>query len=110
MTPWTAAHQAPLTSNVSRSLLKLLPAEFLPAESVMLSNRLVLCRPLLLPSVFPSIRVFFSESALGIRWLKDETEISEPSGVGVMKAYLAKKRLLPFGETCKPTHSGLSDK
>ena len=52
--PWTAACQAPLSSTVSQSLLK-----FKSLESVMLSNHLILCRPLLLlPSIFPSIRVF----------------------------------------------------
>ena len=51
-TPWTTAHQAPLSSTISRSLLK-----SMSIESVMLSNHLIFCRPLLLwPSVFPSIR------------------------------------------------------
>ena len=59
-TPWTTAHQAPLSSTISWSLFK-----FMSIELVMLSNHLILCRPLLLlPPVFPSIRVFFSESAL----------------------------------------------
>ena len=63
----TLAHQASLSSTISRSLLKLMCI-----ESLMLSNHLILCRPLLLlPSVFPSIRVFSSESALGIRWPKN---------------------------------------
>ena len=61
---WTAAHQAPLSSTVSWSLLK-----FMSIDSVMLSNHLSLCHPLrLLPSIFSSIRVFSSESALPIRW------------------------------------------
>ena len=65
-TPWTAARQASLTVTNSRSLLKLMSI-----ESVMPSNHLILCRPLLLlPSVFPSIRVFSKESVLGIRWPK----------------------------------------
>ena len=65
-TPWTAAHQASLSITNSWSLLKLISI-----ESVILSNHLILCRPLfLLPSVFPSIRVFSSESALCIRWPK----------------------------------------
>ena len=65
-TPWTAAHQAPLSSTISWSLLK-----FLSIESVILSNCLILCHPLgLLPSIFPSIRVFSNESALHIRWPK----------------------------------------
>ena len=54
VTPWTAARQAPLSSTLSQSLLK-----FVSVESVMLSNHLTLCRPLLLlPSIFPSIKVF----------------------------------------------------
>ena len=65
-TPWTAAHQASLSITTSRSLLKLTSS-----ESVMKSNHFVLCRPLLLlPSVFPSIRVFSDELALCIRWPK----------------------------------------
>ena len=65
-TPWTAAHQALLPSTVSQSLLKLMSI-----EPVMPSNHLILCRPLLLlPSVFPSIRVFSNELALRIRWTK----------------------------------------
>ena len=65
-TPWTAAHQASLSITNSRSLLKLMSI-----ESVMPSNHLILCHPLLLPpSVFPSIKVFSSESVLHIRWPK----------------------------------------
>ena len=65
-TPWTAAHKASLSITNSQSLLKLMSI-----ESVMPSNHLNLCHPLLLlPSVFPSTRVFFSELALPIRWLK----------------------------------------
>ena len=62
-TPWTAAHQASLFFTISCSLLKLLSI-----ESVMPSNHLILCCPLLLPSIFPSIRVFSNESALCVRW------------------------------------------
>ena len=63
-TPWTAAHQASLSITNSWSLLKLMPI-----ESVMPSNYLILCCPLLLlPSIFPSIRVFPNKSALHIRW------------------------------------------
>ena len=65
VTPWTAAHQIPLSFTVSLSLLKLMSIEL-----VMLSNHLTLYHPLLLPSIFPSIRVFSSESALHIRWPK----------------------------------------
>ena len=65
-TPWTAACQASLSITNSQSLLKLMPI-----ESVMPSNHLIRCRPLLpLPSVFPRIRVFSSESVLHIRWPK----------------------------------------
>ena len=64
-TPWTAAHQASMSFTISRSLLKLMSI-----ESVMPSNHLVLCRSLLLlPSIFPSIRVFSNKLALLIRWL-----------------------------------------
>jgi len=64
--PWTAAQQASLSISNSRSLLKLISIEL-----VMPSNHLVLCHPfLLLPSIFPSIRVFSNESALHIRWPK----------------------------------------
>ena len=64
VTPWTAAHQASLSITNSQSLLKLLPI-----ESVMSSKHLILCHPLLLlPLIFPSIRVFPNESALRIRW------------------------------------------
>ena len=63
-TPWTAACQASLSITISRSLLKLMSIKL-----VMPSNHLILCRPLLLlPSIFPSIRVFSNESALCIRW------------------------------------------
>ena len=66
VTPWTAACQALLSITNSWSLLKLMSI-----ESVMSSNHLVLCRPLLLlPSNFPSIRVFSNESVLRIRWAK----------------------------------------
>ena len=64
-TPWTAARQASLSFTNSRSLLKLMSI-----ESVMPSNHLILCHPLLLLSIFPSIRVFFNESVLHIRWPK----------------------------------------
>ena len=65
-TPWTAAQQASLSITNSRSLLKLMSI-----KSVMPSNHLILCRPLLLlPSIFPSIRVFSNESVLRIRWPK----------------------------------------
>ena len=62
--PWTAARQAPLSFTISQSLLKLMSIEL-----VMPSNHLILCCPLL-PSIFPSIRVFSNESVLRIRWAK----------------------------------------
>ena len=66
MTPWTAAWQAPLSFIISQSLLK-----FMSIVSVMLSNHLILCHPLfLLPSTFPSIRVFSNELAIHITWSK----------------------------------------
>ena len=64
-TPWTAARQASLSITSSKSFLKLLSI-----ESVMSSNHLILCCPLLLPSIFPSIRVFSNETVLCIRWPK----------------------------------------
>ena len=63
-TPWTAAHQASLSTTNSRSLLKLISI-----ESVMPSNHLILCHPLLLlPPIAPSMRVFSNELAFHIRW------------------------------------------
>ena len=65
-TPWNAAHQASLSITNSQSLLKLMSV-----ESVMPSDHLILCHPLLLPpSVFPNIRVFSNESVFHIRWPK----------------------------------------
>ena len=66
VTPWNGAHHASLSITNSQSLLKLMSI-----ESVMPSNHLILCHPLLLlPPIFPSIRVFSNESFLPIRWLK----------------------------------------
>ena len=66
VTPWTAAGQASLSFTISRTLLKLMST-----ESVMPSNHLILCCPLLLlPSIFPRIWVFSNELALHIRWPK----------------------------------------
>ena len=65
--PWTAARQSPPSFTISRNLLRLMSIEL-----VMPSNHLILCHPLfLLPSIFPSLRVFSSESALRIMWTKD---------------------------------------
>ena len=67
VTPWTAARQASLSITNSRSLLRLMSI-----KSVMPSNHLILCRPLLLlPSIFPSIRVFANKSVLCISWPND---------------------------------------
>ena len=64
VTPWTVARQDSLSFTISQSLLKLMSI-----ESVMPSKHLILCRPLLLlPSIFPGIRVFSNESVLRIRW------------------------------------------
>ena len=66
VTPWTTAHQVSLSITNTQSLLKLMSV-----ESVVPSNHLILCHPLLLlPSIFPSIRLFSNELALRIRWPK----------------------------------------
>ena len=65
VTPWTVAHQVLLSFTLSQSFLKLMSI-----ESVMPSNHLILCHRLLLPSVFPSIRVFSNKLTLRIRWPK----------------------------------------
>ena len=64
-TPWTAARRASLSFTISQSLLKLMSFELMIP-----SNHLILCRPLLLPSIFPRIKVFSKESAFHIRWAK----------------------------------------
>ena len=64
-TPWTAALQASLSFTISQNLFKLMSI-----ESVMPPNHLILCCPLLLPSIFPSIRVFSKERALHLKWPK----------------------------------------
>ena len=75
VTPWTAARQASLSITNSRS-----PPKPMSIESVMPSNHLILCHPLLLPpSIFPSIRVFCNESVLCIRWPKDWNFSISPS-------------------------------
>ena len=74
-TPWTIAHQTPLSSTMSQSLFK-----FMTIKSVILSNHYILCHPLLLlPSIFPSIRLFSNESALGITWPKNQSFSISPS-------------------------------
>ena len=62
---WTVASQAPLFSTISQNLLK-----FMNFKSIVLSNHLILCHPLLMPSIFPSTKVFSNELALCIRWPK----------------------------------------
>jgi len=98
--PWTAACQASLSITNSWSLLKLMSI-----ESVMPSNHLILCHPLLLPpSIFPSIRVFSNESVLGIRWTKywsfsySISPFNEYSG-------LISFRMDWFGSPCSPRDS-----
>ena len=69
MTPWITACQTSLSLIISRSLPK-----FMSTESVVPSNRLILCHPLfLLPSIFPNIRVFSNESAVCIKWPKNQS-------------------------------------
>ena len=89
MTPWTAVRQASLSITNSWSLLKLMSM-----ESVMPPNHLILCHPLLLlPSIFPSIRVFSNESALHIRWPKywsfsfNISPFNEYSGLNSFRMY-----------------------
>ena len=86
-TPWTAARQASLSFTIFQSLLKLTSI-----ESVMPSNHLILCRPLLLPSILPSIRVFANESALHIKGPK-YWSFSFPIGSG------GKSQLTPSNHT-----------
>ena len=74
VTPWTAVQQASLSITSSWSLLRLMSIKM-----VMPSNHLILCRPLLLPSIFPSIRVYLNESVLHIRWPKYCSFSSSPS-------------------------------
>ena len=74
-TPWTSAHQASVSITTSRS-----PPKPRSIELVMPSNHLILCRLLLLlPSVFPSVRVFYNESALRFRWPKLEFQLQHQS-------------------------------
>ena len=85
VTPWTAACHTSLSSAISQSLLK-----FMSTESVMLSNHLILCHPLLLlPSIFPKIRVFSNESALCIRWPKYWSFSFSISPFNVYSGYLS---------------------
>ena len=111
-TPWTAALQASLSLTISLSSLKLMFT-----ESVMPSNHLILCHPLLLlPSIFPSIRVFANKLALGIRWpnigvsasvLPVNTQDWSPSGrIGWIS--LQSKGLKNFSNTTVQNHQFFS--
>ena len=92
--PWAAACQASLSITISRSLLKLMSI-----ESVMPSNHLILCHPLLLlPSIFPSIRVFSNESVLHIRF----PEVSGP----VIKDRLTGEKHTDSGTYVPPAFTG----
>ena len=109
-TPWTEAHQASLSFTISQSLLK-----FTSTESVTPSNHLILCRPLLLlPSIFPSVRVFSSESALCSRWPKDWSfsfNISPSSEYsGLISFRISWFDLLAFQRTFKRPLQHLSSK
>ena len=100
-TPWTAARQASLPNASSRSLLKLISIEL-----AMTSNHLILCHPLLLlPSIFPSIRVFFNELALCITWPKywSFSFSTSPSNEysGLISFKIDRFELLAFQETQK---------
>ena len=100
VTPWTAASQASLSITNSRDLLKLMST-----ESVMPSNHLILCHPLLfLPSIFPSIRVFSNESVLRIRWPKYWT-FSFSSSPSNEQSGLISFRMDWFGSPCSPRDS-----
>ena len=84
-TPWTAACQASLSITYSQSLLKLMSIEL-----VMPSNHLILCHPLLLlPSIFPSIRVFSNESVLCIRWPNPSKHTHTHNGLYLLKILFA---------------------
>ena len=98
VTPWTAAHQASLSITSSQSLLKLVSI-----KSVMPSNHFILCCPLLLlPSIFPSIRGFSSESVLHIRWPKCWSfsfSLSSSSEYSGLISFRINKRLSIMQET-----------
>ena len=105
-TPWTAACQAPPSSTISQSLLK-----FMPIELVVLSNHLILCHCLLLPSIFPSVRVFSSEWALHIRWPKSWSFSISPSNEYMCPQSLSRVQLFvtPFTIACQaPLSLGFS--
>ena len=98
-TPWTAACQASLSITNSQSLLK-----FMSIESVMPSNHLILSRPLLLPSIFPSIRVFSNESVLPIRGPKYWSSSISSSPSNEYSGLISFKDGL-VGSLCSPRNS-----
>ena len=99
LTPWTTACQASLSITNFQSLLKLKSIEW-----VMPSNHLILCRPLLLlPSIFPSIRVFSNKSALYIRWPKYWSQLQHLSFQWTPRADLLQNGLV--GSPCSPRDS-----
>ena len=114
-TPWTIAHQVSLSFTISQSSLKLMCT-----ESVMSSKHLILCfPPLLLPSIFPSIRVFSNESSLHIRWPKHwsfsysispSNEYSEyfPLGLTGLISFLSKGLSRVFSSTTVQRHQCFS--
>ena len=109
--PWTAARQTSLSFTISQNLLRLMSI-----ESMMLSNHLILCCPfLLLPSIFPSIRVFSNESALLIRWpsIRASPSVSVlpmniqgifPLGLTVLVSFLSKGLSRVFSNTTFRKH------
>ena len=128
-TPWTAAHQDSLFFTISRSLFK--PVSI---ESVVSSNHIIFCRPLLLlPSIFPSISVFSNESVLCIRWPNywsfsfSISPSNEHSGLisfrmdwldllavqGTLKSllqhHISKHQLLALSSFYSPTHTSIHD-
>ena len=114
LTPWTAARQASLSITNTQSLLKLMGI-----ESVMPSNHLILCHLLLLPSIFPSIRVFSNESVLHIRWPKywnfsfSISPSNEYSGQGLTRVFstttVQKHQFSGLSFLCSPTLTSIYD-
>ena len=113
-TPQTAASWTSLSFTISQSLLKVMSI-----ESMMPSNHLILCHPLLLPSVFPDIRVFSNESPLRIRWLKywsfNLTSVLPmnvqgwfPLGLTGLKSFLSKGPSRVFSNTTVQKHQFFS--
>ena len=97
VTPWTSACQASLSFTISLSLLKLMSI-----ESVMLSNQFIFCHPLLPTSIFPSIRVFFNELALHIRWPKYRSFSFSitPSAIMILAIYPQEQSTYVYTKHC----------